>query len=88
MIFRAVAFDEINPVAPAEKPDPKRHQWIDSMLEGHRNHRRPELARFDHYFARRIANQPGPMAVRIEPINFQTSTILLSAPTAAALEMK
>ena len=58
------------------------------MFERHRDNRSAELARFGHYFARRIANQPGAMAVCVEPIDFETGAILLSAPTTATLEMK
>ena len=55
------------------------------MLERHRNDRSPELAGFGHYFACRIADEPGAVAVGIQPIDFETGAILLSAPTAATL---
>ena len=58
------------------------------MFERHRNNRCAELARFGHYFARRVANEPGAMAVCVQPIDFQTGAVFLSAPTATALEMK
>ena len=58
------------------------------MLERHRDYRCAELARFDHHLAGRIANEPCAMAVRVEPVDFETGAILLSAPTAAAFEMK
>jgi hypothetical protein len=61
---------------------------MDAMSQIHRHHRRAKLARFGHHFARRVANQPGAMAIRVEPIDFETSAIFLSAPTATAFEMK
>jgi hypothetical protein len=36
----------------------------------------------------RIANEPGTVAMRIEPVDFQTGAIFLSAPVATALEIK
>ena len=35
-----------------------------------------------------VANQPRLMAVRVEPIDLQTSAIFLAAPTAAAFDIK
>ena len=58
------------------------------MLERHRNYRRAELARFGEHFAGGVADQPGAVAVCIQPIDFETGAIFLSAPTATALEME
>ena len=75
-------------IAAAEEPDAKRDDRINSMLERHRNSWRTELARFCENFAGRVADQPGAMAIGVQPIDFETGAILLSAPTAAALKMK
>ena len=58
------------------------------MVERHRNDWRAELARFAEHFTFRIANEPGAVPVRVQPIDFETGPILLSAPTATALEVK
>ena len=58
------------------------------MSQTHRDHRRPEFARFREHFACRVADQPSAVTVRVEPIDFQTGAIFLSAPTAAAFEME
>ena len=88
VIFGAIALDQIDPIASAKKPDAKRNQRIDPMLQRHRDDWSSELSRLGHYFACRIANQPGPVTVGVKPIDFETGAIFLSAPTAAALEMK
>ena len=88
MIFRAVTFDKVDAVASAKKPDAKRNHRINSVLERHGNDWRAEFARFGENLAGRVANEPGAMAVGVEPIDFKTSAILLSAPTAATLKMK
>jgi hypothetical protein len=36
----------------------------------------------------RVADQPCVMSVRIQPVNLQTSTILLAAPAAATLNVE
>ena len=58
------------------------------MFERHRNDRCAELVRFRQDFTARIADEPGAVTICVEPIDFEAGAIFLSAPTAAALEMK
>jgi len=58
------------------------------MLEGHRNYRSAQLACLGEHFTGGVADEPGAVAVCIQPIDFKTGAIFLSAPTATALEMK
>src|SRR5438477_2961700 len=88
VILGTVAFNQIDAVPAAKQPDAKRNERIDAMLERHRNDRRAELSRLGHHFTAGIADEPGAVTTRIEPIDFETGAIFLSAPTAAALEMK
>jgi len=66
----------------------KGNKRIDPMLERHWNHRDVQLARFRVDLAGWIANEPGAVAICIQPIDFKAGAILLSAPTATAFKMK
>src|SRR5438067_937300 len=57
------------------------------MLERHWNYRSAQLACLGEHFTGRVANEPGAMAVCVQPIDFKTGAIFLSGPTATAPEV-
>src|SRR5438477_8839152 len=88
VIFRAVGFDELDLVPAAKAPDPERSHRIDAMPHSHGTNASAKFFCFRENFAFGIADEPGLMAVRVQPVDFEAGPIFLPAPTAATFEVK
>src|SRR5206468_6421313 len=85
MILRTVSFDHVNLVSAAKSPETPGTQQVNAGPERHCYQPCAEFRGLGVNLTAWIADQPRLMPMRIQPVNLQTSTILLAAPAAATL---
>jgi hypothetical protein len=85
VIFRAVGFEQIDPVSPAKSPKPPRARQVNATTERHWHKASAKFQSFRVHLTIWITDEPCLMPISIQPINFETRAILLAAPAAAAL---
>ena len=86
--FRAVRFEQINPVFSAKLPNAQGTEQVNAIAQRHCDELRAKFRSPRVNLTIRITDQPCPMPVRVEPVYLQTGPILLAAPTVAALHVQ